>query len=284
MEWRTHTDIRQSVEFLKPCAARWESGEEFCWVITVKPESRADGAIACRVRGHAVDFGYVLNRKYWGQGYATEAARASASNVIGPFTDAFRQGMRELGYVEGKNFVLEIRGGGAELDRLSDLAAELVRLKVDIIVTVGSPALRAATKATRTIPIVMRTGADPVKSGHVASLARPGGNITGVYAMSGELSGIYRERVGQVSGDKIMKRYHDVQNVRFKKHYLLLTVDGRDCRIDLRQQSKKLTSADERTKKKFEVSPSGYGIHWPELDEDLSIDGMIKAAKTRKAG
>lgn len=75
MEWRTHTDIRQSVEFLKACAARWESGEEFCWVITVKPENRADGAIACRVRGHAVDFGYVLNRKVWGQGYATEAAR-----------------------------------------------------------------------------------------------------------------------------------------------------------------------------------------------------------------
>ena len=79
MEWRTHSDIRQSVEFLKPCATRWESGEEFCWVITVKPESRADGAIACRVRGHAVDFGYVLNRKYWGQGYATEAARAAVA-------------------------------------------------------------------------------------------------------------------------------------------------------------------------------------------------------------
>ena len=62
----------------------------------------------------------------------------SASNVIAPFTDAFRQGMRELGYVEGKNFVLEIRGGGAEPDRLSDLAAELVRLKVDIIVAAGS--------------------------------------------------------------------------------------------------------------------------------------------------
>jgi putative tryptophan/tyrosine transport system substrate-binding protein len=113
----------------------------------------------------------------------------SASDVIAPFTDAFRQGLRDLGYVEGKNFVLEIRGGGAELDRLSDLAAELVRLNVDLIVTVGSPALRAATKATRTIPIVMRTGGDPVKSGIVASLARPGGNITGVYAMSVELSG-----------------------------------------------------------------------------------------------
>jgi ABC-type uncharacterized transport system substrate-binding protein len=113
----------------------------------------------------------------------------SASNVIGPFTDAFRQGMRELGYVEGKTYVLEIRGGGAEADRLADLAVELVRLKVDIIVTVGSPALNAAKKATSIIPIVMRIGGDPVKSRHVASLARPGGNITGVYAMSVELSG-----------------------------------------------------------------------------------------------
>jgi uncharacterized protein DUF2442 len=90
--------------------------------------------------------------------------------------------------------------------------------------------------------------------------------------------------VGQVPGEKIMKKYHDVRNVRFEKHYLLLTVDGRDFRIDLRQQSKALASADERTKGNFEVSPSGYGIHWRELDEDLSIDGMIKAAKTRKAG
>jgi Protein of unknown function (DUF2442) len=81
-----------------------------------------------------------------------------------------------------------------------------------------------------------------------------------------------------------MKKYHDVKNVRFEKHCLMLTVDGRDFKIDLRQQSKKLALADERTKGHFEVSPSGYGIHWPELDEDLSIDGMIKAVKTRKAG
>jgi RimJ/RimL family protein N-acetyltransferase len=76
MEWRTHTDASQTVEFLKTCETRWESGEEFCWMISVKPASRAIGAVACRVRGHAVDFGYVMNRKVWGQGYATEAARA----------------------------------------------------------------------------------------------------------------------------------------------------------------------------------------------------------------
>jgi len=81
-----------------------------------------------------------------------------------------------------------------------------------------------------------------------------------------------------------MKKYHNVANIRFEKQYLLLKVDGKDYRIDLRQYSKKLASADERTKTNFEVSPSGYGIHWPELDEDLSVDGMIKAAKVRKAG
>lgn len=109
----------------------------------------------------------------------------SASNVIAPFTDAFRQGLRELGYVEGKNFILEPRGGGEKLDQY---AAELISRKVDIIVTVGSPALRAASKATRTIPIVMRTGRDPVRMGLVASLAHPGGNLTGLIARSVGLS------------------------------------------------------------------------------------------------
>ena len=81
-----------------------------------------------------------------------------------------------------------------------------------------------------------------------------------------------------------MKKYHYVKDIRFEKYFLLFKVDGRDHRVDLRQHSKKLASADDRIKTNFEVSPSGYGIHWPELDEDLSIDGMIKTAKTRKTG
>ena len=81
-----------------------------------------------------------------------------------------------------------------------------------------------------------------------------------------------------------MKKYHDVTNVRFENRYLLLKVDGREYRIDLRQHSKKLAAADQRIRANFEQSSSGYGIHWPELDEDLSIDGMIKSTKTRKAG
>jgi putative ABC transport system substrate-binding protein len=123
----------------------------------------------------------------------------SASAVDGAsFIDAFRHGARELGYVEGKNLALEIRWGEAKRDRLYNLAAELVSLKVDVIVAVGSPALHAAAKATNTIPIVMRTGGDPVRARVVASLAHPGGNITGVFARSVELSGKRLELIAEV--------------------------------------------------------------------------------------
>ena len=88
--------------------------------------------------------------------------------------------MRELGYVEGKNLVIEWRFADGKIERLPDLAAELVRLKVDVIVTAGTPATSAAQKATTTVPIVIANQGDPVGSGFVASLARPGGNITGL--------------------------------------------------------------------------------------------------------
>ena len=103
--------------------------------------------------------------------------------------EAFRQGLRELGYVEGKNIVIEYRYAEGKFDRLPALAAELVRLKVDVIVTGGPPSARAAKEATSTIPIVMMQVGDPVGSGFVASLARPGGNITGLSALAPELSG-----------------------------------------------------------------------------------------------
>jgi putative ABC transport system substrate-binding protein len=103
--------------------------------------------------------------------------------------ERFRQGLRELGYIEGKNIVIEWRHHEGKLDRLPALAAELVRLKVDIIVTAGAPATRAAKEATVTIPIVMMQVGDPVASGFVASLARPGGNITGLSSLAPELSG-----------------------------------------------------------------------------------------------
>ncbi len=97
--------------------------------------------------------------------------------------------MRELGYVEGQNYVFEYRSAKGKRERLPEVAAELVRLKVDIIVTSGAVrAIRAAQRATRTIPIVMPGGsADPVKAGFVMSLARPGGNITGLTNLFGKL-------------------------------------------------------------------------------------------------
>ena len=102
---------------------------------------------------------------------------------------AFRQGLGELGYVEGKNIVIEWRSAEEKPDLLPALAAELVRLKVDVIVTSGSSVTRAAKAATHTIPIVMAQDNDPVGNGFVASLARPGRNITGLATLAPEISG-----------------------------------------------------------------------------------------------
>jgi putative ABC transport system substrate-binding protein len=112
--------------------------------------------------------------------------------------EAVRQGLRELGYVEGKNIIIEYRFADVKFDRLPALAAELVRLKVDVIVTGGPPSTRAAKEATVTIPIIMTNVGDPVKSGFVASLARPGGNITGLSSLAPELSGKQLELLKEI--------------------------------------------------------------------------------------
>jgi len=117
--------------------------------------------------------------------------------------EAFRQGLRTLGYVEGKNIVIEYRFAEQNLDRLPALAAELVRLKVDVIITSGPSVTRAAKEATVTIPIVMAQDSDPVGNGFVASLGRPGGNVTGLATLRPELSGkrleLLKEIVPQLS-------------------------------------------------------------------------------------
>ena len=102
-----------------------------------------------------------------------------------PLLDAFRQGLRELGWVEGQNIVIDYRYAEDRVDRLPDLAAELVRLKVDLIVSLGTQGVTAAKNATETIPIVMIAVRDPVGTGLIASLARPGGNVTGVSGYAG---------------------------------------------------------------------------------------------------
>ncbi len=105
-----------------------------------------------------------------------------------PNLDAFRNGLRQLGYVEGRHFVIEYRTPGEQTSRYAELAQELVRAKVDVIVTRGTTATRAVQNASRTIPIVMAASGDPVGTGVVTGLASPGGNVTGLSSLSAEMS------------------------------------------------------------------------------------------------
>jgi ABC-type uncharacterized transport system substrate-binding protein len=125
-------------------------------------------------------------------------AYLSGSSIISANTEAFRQGLRDLGYIEGKSIVIEWRFADGNRDRLLTLAAELVHLKVNVIVASGGGDTRAAKEVTATIPIVMAQTDDPVASGFVASLARPGGNITGLSTLSPELSGKRLELLKEV--------------------------------------------------------------------------------------
>jgi ABC-type uncharacterized transport system substrate-binding protein len=127
-------------------------------------------------------------------GYLSATHRSSVSAR----TEALRQGLRELGYVEGKNIIIEYRFANGRLDQVPQNAAELVRLGVDVIVTAGPTDTRAAKEATATIPIVMAFDSDPVGNGFVASLARPGGNITGLSTLAPEISGKQLELLKEI--------------------------------------------------------------------------------------
>jgi putative ABC transport system substrate-binding protein len=133
----------------------------------------------------------------------TKVARLGFLIATSPSTeknriDSFLQGMRELGYAEGKNLVIEWKYAEGKFDRLTDLASELTRLKVQIIVTTGSTSTRAAKEATSTIPIVMTQDTDPVRNGFITSLSRPGKNITGLSNLYPELSGKQLELLKEV--------------------------------------------------------------------------------------
>jgi len=131
------------------------------------------------------------NSAYWNSNHLLAVRCLSPHRGI-------RQGLRELGYVEGKNIVIEWRSAGGNNDRLPVLAAELVGLKVDVIVSPGPTATRAFKEATSTIPIVMAQDTDPVGSGFVASLARPGGNITGLATLAPEMGGKQLELLKEI--------------------------------------------------------------------------------------
>jgi putative ABC transport system substrate-binding protein len=127
-------------------------------------------------------------------GFQLDAPASTAAARI----EAFRQGLRELGYIEGKNIIIELRSSEGKPERRGEIVAELVRLKVDVIVSAGPTVTRTVKEATSTIPIVMGQDTDPVGSGFVASLARPGGNITGLAALSPEMSGKQLELLKEI--------------------------------------------------------------------------------------
>jgi putative tryptophan/tyrosine transport system substrate-binding protein len=136
----------------------------------------------------AASFGSLAQQKgrVWRVGFLSTSNRPPS--LDSGSSGAFLEGMRELGYIEGKNLAIEWRFADGKFERLPDLAAELVQLKVDVIVTASTPAIRAAQKATTTVPIVMASSADAVGTGLVSSLARPGGNTTGMTILVPELS------------------------------------------------------------------------------------------------
>ena len=124
-------------------------------------------------------------------------------NNQGPYVEVLRDGLRRLGYVEGKSFTIEYRGAEGKLEPIPRLVAELVKLNVDVLVLPLVAAIRAAKQATQTIPIIMVTQVDPVAAGLVHSLARPGGNITGITTLQRDLSGkrleLLKEAVRKIS-------------------------------------------------------------------------------------
>jgi putative ABC transport system substrate-binding protein len=124
--------------------------------------------------------------------------QAPPASALATRRDAFRQGLRELGYIEGKNLIVEFRFAEGKPARVPELVAELIALKVDVIVTAGPADTRAAKEATRTIPIVMAQDTDPIGNGFVASLARPGGNITGLATQSPEVTGKQLELLKEI--------------------------------------------------------------------------------------
>jgi putative ABC transport system substrate-binding protein len=177
--------------------------------------------------------------------FAAEAQQATKVHRLGrllsgsPLSDnhlleAFRQSLRDLGYAEGQNLVIEARYAEGSLERYRDLAAELVRLKVDVIVAGGGPAIHAAQHATRTIPIIMAGTTDAVAQGFVASLARPGGNITGLSDLSAELPGkrleILKETVPQSARIAVLA---DPDNPYYESRMHNLTVAARALGLQL---------------------------------------------------
>ena len=180
-----------------------------------------------------------------------DASTASGSAVR---LEAFRQELRKLGWIEGKNITIEYRFAEQKLERVPELAADLVRLKVDLIVVSGTPQALAAKKATTTIPIVMANVGDPVGSGLVASLARPGGNVTGLASLSPELNSkrleILKDAVPKLARVGLLRQAGatDVQMKEIRPAALALKLKLEE--IDTQPDAKGLESAFKTAKQK----------------------------------
>jgi putative tryptophan/tyrosine transport system substrate-binding protein len=173
---------------------------------------------------------------------------------------AFQQGLREMGYVEGKNIVVEYRYAEGDADRERELAAELVRLKVDVIVTTGPTVTRSVKEATVMIPIVMAQDGDPVASGFVTSLARPGGNITGLSSLAPEISGkrleLLKEIVPKLSRVAVIGASTEPGNAQFLKQ---MEFAARSLKVNL-QYLDVLTSKDIESAFRAAVKERADGI------------------------
>jgi putative ABC transport system substrate-binding protein len=167
---------------------------------------------------------------------AQPAGKVYRIGFLAGYVEAFRQGLRELGYVEGRNVVIEYRYGHGNNDRLPALAAELLRLAVDVIVTEGTNATGAAKHATRSVPIVMALVSDPVGTGLVESLARPGANITGVTSLALALAGKQMELLKEVVPN--LTRLAVLWNPAHRPSAVAMEriiVDARSLRLELQQ-------------------------------------------------
>jgi len=195
------------------------------------------------------------------------------SSAPNPRVEAFRQGLRDLAYVEGQNLVIEYRYAEGRPERLPDLAAELVHLNVDVIVAGGPAAIRAAQQATRTIPIVMSGAGDPVGDGFVASLAHPGGNITGLSFLSEGLPGkqleILKETLPQSARIAVLTNPADPSQVSLMHR---LTVAARALGLHLHVVD--VRRADELDTAFVAMTRAGADALFASPDSGLLLDGL----------
>jgi putative ABC transport system substrate-binding protein len=213
---------------------------------------------------------------------------------IQPNEEAFQQGLRELGYVDGQNIVIEWRFAKGKADLLPELAAELVRLKVDVIIASATQAIQAAKQATKTIPIVFPRAGDPVAYGLVDSLARPGGNITGVSNVASDLSGkrleLLKEALPRIS--RVAVLYDPQLLVSLKEtetaaQFLGVKVQALEVRVAADIENAFLAMRKERADSLITSPPPSIVVHQKrilELSEKNRLPGMHSSKGWVEAG